>query len=116
MINTETDLINDLYIELNLPYAKYTINPKAWIKAHPNNKIPREFSYDEIVNSTKSAKNKAKYLMWLEKRHKPKLVYGLPDIVRDYPQYDKDKAIADLDRKRELTKDANRYHKQLTNF
>jgi len=116
MEDIQTDIINDLYIELNLPYAIYCTNPKAWIATHPNRKIPKEISYEELLNSTKQIKDEAKYQAWLKKRYESRLKYGLQDSDSDYPQYSKDKDLDDLTRKRELAREAKLYNKPLTNF
>ena len=111
----ETDVVNDLYIVLNLAYAEYYTNPEAWIAAHPNKKIPIEYSYDQIEKFTTTYKDNEKYQEWLAKRYQPKIVRSL-DSDNDYPQYDKMKAIDDLTAKRERAKEAKKYHRQLTNF
>ncbi len=41
-------IIDTLYHDWNASYRAYKRNPKGWIKAHPNRKIPRETSKDEI--------------------------------------------------------------------
>jgi len=111
-IELETDLVNTLYMELNLAFAEYHANPELWIKTHPNNRIPIEYSYQDIVNSTQSAK----YQNWLRKRLEPKFVYGSQDSGVDYPEYSQLEKQEKLDRLRERAREAKQYHKQLTNF
>ena len=41
-------IINTLYKDWNSRYLAYKANPAGWIAAHPNAKIPRETSRDEI--------------------------------------------------------------------
>ena len=41
-------IIDTLYKDWNSSYLAYMRNPKKWIEAHPNRKIPQETSRDEV--------------------------------------------------------------------
>jgi len=41
-------IIDTLYNDWNFRYRAYMSNPAGWIAAHPNKKIPRETSRDEV--------------------------------------------------------------------
>ena len=69
------------------------------------NNIPPEWMREEV-----------KYQKWLERRYRVRYRYGVVERGVDYPEYDLAERLEKQDLLRHRAREANQYHKQLTNF